>query len=63
MATQVDRARGNVDVHQVVDDSALNVVKDAVDQVTAAHIHDLYIGQIPAESESKVSHLQHDEGP
>ncbi len=49
MATQVDGAWRNVDVHQVVDDSALDVVEDAVHQVTTAHIHDLYVGQIPGE--------------
>lgn len=52
MATQVDGAWCNVDVHQVVDNSALDVVEDAVDQVTAAHIHDLYVGQIPGARES-----------
>lgn len=47
MATQVDGARRDVDVHQVVDDSALDVIEDAVDQVATAHVHDLYVGQIP----------------
>lgn len=48
MATQVDGARRDVDVHQVVDDSALDVVHDAVHQVTTAHVHDLNVGQVPA---------------
>ena len=47
MATQVDGAWCNVDVHQVIDNPALDVVEDAVHQVTAAHVHDLYVGQIP----------------
>lgn len=47
VATQVDRAWCDVDVHQVVDDSALDVVKDAVHQVATAHIHDLYVRQVP----------------
>lgn len=44
VATQVDGTWSDVDVHQVVDDSALDVVKDAVHQVTTAHVHDLYVG-------------------
>lgn len=52
VATQVDGARRDVDVHQVVDDSALDVIKDAVHQVTTAHVDDLYVGQIPGEKES-----------
>lgn len=46
VATQVDGTWCNVDVHQVVDDSALDVVKDTVHQVTTAHVHYLYVGQI-----------------
>lgn len=56
VAAQVDGARRDVDVHQVVDNSALNVVDDTVHQVTAAHVHYLDIGQIPAVRRS-VSHL------
>lgn len=52
VATQVDGAWRNVDVHQVVDDSALDVVEDAIHQVATAHIHDLYVGQIPGARES-----------
>lgn len=47
VATEVDGARCDVDVHQVVDNSALDVVNDAVHQVTTAHVHYLYVGQIP----------------
>lgn len=63
MATQVDGTRRDVDVHQVVDDSALDVIEDAVHQVTAAHVHDLYIGQIPAETTGSVERLAWLEGP
>ena len=38
---------GDVNVHQVVDDAALDVVLNPVDQVAPAHIHDLNVGQIP----------------
>lgn len=47
MATQVDGAWCDVDVHQVVDDPALDVVLDLVHQVPPAHIHDLNVGQMP----------------
>lgn len=50
MAAQVDGAWGDVDVHQVVDDSALDVVEDTIDKETATHVHDLYVGQIPEET-------------
>ena len=52
MATQVDGAWCNVNVHQVVYDSALDVVENAVHQVTTAHVHDFYVGQIPGARES-----------
>lgn len=55
VATQVDGTRRDVDVHQVVDDSALDVVEDAVHQVATAHVHDLYVGQIPGEKTGKSS--------
>ena len=47
MATQVDGAWCDVDVHQVVDDPALDVGLDLVHQVPPAHIHYLDVGQIP----------------
>lgn len=50
MATQVDGAWCDVNVHQVVDDSALDVVEDTVDQVTAAHVHDFNVGQVPVQN-------------
>jgi len=48
VATQVDGARRDVDVHQVVHDAALDVVLDPVHQVPAAHVEDLDVGQFPA---------------
>lgn len=48
MATQVDGPRGDVDVHEVVDDPALNVVLDPVHQVSAAHVEDFNVRQVPA---------------
>lgn len=44
VATQVDGAWCNVDVHQVVDNPALDMVNDMVDKVTPAHINDFYVG-------------------
>lgn len=50
MATQVDGPRRHVDVHEVVDDPALDVVLDPINQVPAAHVEDLDVGQVPAQS-------------
>lgn len=47
VSAQVDGARLDVDVHQVVDDLALDVVLDAVDQVAAAHVDHLDEGEVP----------------
>lgn len=47
MATQVDGPGGDVDVHEVVDYPALDVVLDPVHQVPAAHVEDLDVGQVP----------------
>lgn len=58
MATQVDGTRRNVDVHQVVDDSALDVIEDAVDQVTATHVHDLDVGQISGSNRKQDKEVQ-----
>lgn len=41
MAAQVDGAWSDVDVHEVIDNPALNVVLDSVHQVSAANIEDL----------------------
>lgn len=53
VATQVDGARRDVDVHEVVDDPALNVVQHAVHQVALTHVHDLDVGEIPGRKETK----------
>ena len=45
--TQVDGAGLNVDVHQVVDDLALDVILDAVDEETPTHVYHLDEGEIP----------------
>lgn len=52
MPTEVDGMRVHVDVHEVVDDFALDVVLHAVDQETTADIDDLDEGQAPG-SQSK----------
>lgn len=46
MAAQVDGARRDVDVHEVVNDSTLDVVLHMVHQVSAAHVEDLDVGQV-----------------
>ena len=48
VTAQVDGARRDVDVHEVVDDPALDVALDPVHQVPAAHIEDLDVGQPPS---------------
>lgn len=52
MATQIDGTWCNVYVHQIVHDSGLDVAKDTVHQETAAHVHDLYVGDIPETGEA-----------
>lgn len=46
MPTQVDGSGLDVDVHQVVDDLTLNVILDAVDEVTPTYVYHLDEGQI-----------------
>lgn len=46
VAAEVDGTGRDVNVHQVVDDAALDVVLDPVHQVPAAHIEDLDVGQV-----------------
>lgn len=50
MATQVDGARLHVDIHQVVNDPALDVVLHAVDEEPAAHVDHLDEGQVPEDA-------------
>lgn len=56
VAAQVDGARRDVDVHEVVDDPALDVVQHPVDQEALTHIHDFNVGEIP-KKETKTSNF------
>lgn len=47
MATEVDGAGLHVDVHQVVNNLALDVVLDAVGKETTTNINHLDEGQVP----------------
>lgn len=49
MPADVDGVRVHVDVHEVVNDLALDVVLHSVDQEPATHINDLNEGQVPVE--------------
>lgn len=48
MPAQVDGARRDVDVHEVVHDTALDVVLNSVNQIPATNINYLDIGELPA---------------
>lgn len=48
VSTQVDGVRVHVNVHEVVDNFALDVVLYPVDQKTSAHVHHLDERQVPA---------------
>lgn len=50
VATQVDGPWRHMNVHEVVDDPALDVVLDPINQVPAAHVEDLDVGQVPVQS-------------
>jgi hypothetical protein len=43
---QPDRARFDVQVHEIVDHATLQVVLDAIDDDLLAHVHDLQVGQM-----------------
>ena len=47
VATQVDGARRDVDVHEVVDYPALDMVLHTVHQVPRAHVEDFDVRQAP----------------
>lgn len=47
MAAQVDGPGRDVDVHEIVDYPALNVVLDAVHQEPTAHVENLDVGELP----------------
>lgn len=53
MPAEVDGAWGHVDVHEVIHDSALDVVCHAIHHVALAHVHDLDVGQIPFQREGR----------
>lgn len=50
---QVDGAGRDMDVHEVIHDSALDVVLDSVHQVPPTHINDLYKGQLSKRKKKK----------
>lgn len=52
VTAQVDRSGGDVDVHEIVHGPALGVVLDLVHQVSAAHIEDFDVRQVPAPPEN-----------
>ena len=54
MPTKVDGSGLDVDVHQVVDDLALDVILDAIDEVTPTHIDHLDEGEIPGGQEQQL---------
>lgn len=57
VAAQIDGARRDVNVHEVVDDPALDVVQHPVDQVALTHVHDFNEGEIPERRAVTVSLL------
>lgn len=53
MPAQVDGAGCDVDVHEVIHNSALDVILDSVHQVSPTHINDLYEGQLSKKKKEK----------
>lgn len=51
MSTEVDGARGDVNVHQVVDATALNVILNLIHQKPASNVKDLNVRQIPVNTQ------------
>lgn len=47
MPAEVDGARCDVDVHEVVHYTALDMILNLVHQISGAHVEDLNVGQIP----------------
>lgn len=56
VATQVDGARRDVDVHEVVHDPALDVVQHPVDHVSLTNIHNFDVGKIPSSVNSNTKY-------
>lgn len=50
---EVDGAGSDMDVHEVIDDATLDVVRDAVHHVALPHVHDLDVGQVPFPKEGR----------
>lgn len=55
MTTEVDSARCDMDVHQVVDDPALNMILNLIHQVPAAHVKDLNVWEVPVDTQRQDS--------
>lgn len=53
VAAQVDGARCDMNVHEVVDDPTLDVVQHPVDHVPLTNIHDFDVGKIPKASKQQ----------
>lgn len=51
MPAEVDRARRDVDVHEVVHYTALDVVLDTIHQISGAHVEDLNVREMPTKQE------------
>lgn len=52
VAAQVDGARRDMNVHEVIDDPTLDVVQHPVHHVPLTNIHDFDVGKIPKRSSS-----------
>ena len=55
MSAEVDGAGGHMDVHEVIYNTALDVVSHTVHHVALSHVHDLDVGQIPFQREGRES--------
>jgi len=47
MSTEVDWPRSHMDVHEVVDNSALDVIHYSVHKVTPSNVHNFNVRKIP----------------
>lgn len=52
VAAQVDGARRDMNVHEVVHDPTLDVVQHPVDHVSLTNIHNFNVGKIPEEQKA-----------
>lgn len=53
MPAEVDGAGGHMDVHEVIHDTALDVVSHTVHHIALSHVHDFDVGQIPFQREGR----------